>query len=204
MKKNNEIDLSKIQNLISEFNINSLADLDSLLNRITKVTVEEMLNQELDNHLGYPKHSNSNDVTTNRRNGKTNKNAKSRNGEVIIEVPRDREGSFEPQVLPKRSNDLSTIEEKILMMYSKGMSQRDIAEMTNEIYGFTASKDMVNRIVDKVLPLVKEWRTRSLNKCYPFIFVDCMFVSIKTDNKRECQVFCVSFIFTFFLVEILF
>lgn len=71
MNQNNEIDLSKIQNLISEFNINSLADLESLLNRITKVTVEEMLDQELDNHLGYPKHSNSNEITTNRRNGKT-------------------------------------------------------------------------------------------------------------------------------------
>ena len=183
MNKNNEIDLSKIQNLISEFNINSLSDLDTLLNRITKVTVEEMLNQELDNHLGYNKHSNSNNITTNRRNGKTVKNAKSKNGKMIIDVPRDREGTFEPQILPKRSSDLSTIEEKILMMYSKGMSQRDIAEMTSEIYGFAASKDMVNRIVDKVLPLVKEWRKRPLNKCYPFIFVDCIFVSIKTNNK---------------------
>ena len=120
-----------------------------------------------------------------RRNGSTPKTLKTSMGPVDIEAPRDRDGSFEPVIIPKRTKDVSSIEKKVLAMYARGMSQRDISSTIEDIYGFEVSHEMISDITDTILPEVEEWRNRPLKKCYPFIFVDCMYVSVKTEYESK-------------------
>lgn len=105
--------------------------------------------------------------------------------EEPINVPRDREATFEPQAIPKRTRDVSGIEDKVLSMYAKGMSQRDIASTIEDIYGFNISAETISEITDKVLEEVQEWQNRPLKKFYTFMFVDCMYVSIKKNMKQK-------------------
>ena len=119
---------------------------------------EAMLQGEMDDHLGYESNDHSSKSTENRRNGYTEKKVKTSYGEVPISVPRDRESSFESQVIPKRTKDVSGLEDKILSMYAKGMSQRDIAETIDEIYGFEVSHETISKITDRVLNRVDEWQ----------------------------------------------
>lgn len=138
---------------------------------------EKMLQGELNNHLGYDAHSKEPKEHDNRRNGYGNKTLKTSFGEVAIDVPRDREASFEPELIPKRKRDVSDIEGKVLSMYARGMSQRDIAATVEDIYGFDISHEMISDITDAVLPELEEWQARPLAKCYAFLFVDCMYVT---------------------------
>jgi transposase-like protein len=102
---------------------------------------------------------------------------------VPLSIPRDREGEFEPELVPKGSKDVSGIEEKVLAMYAKGMSDRDISATVADIYGFSMSHDTISRIVDRVMPRVAEWQTRSLQECYPFLYVDALMVPVKSEGK---------------------
>ena len=108
---------------------------------------------------------------------------KTSQGEVEIKSPRDRDGTFEPVIVPKRQKDVSSIEDKVLAMYARGMSQRDISSTIEDIYGFSVSHEMISDITDKVIPELEEWRSRPLKKCYPFLFVDCMYVSLRQDYE---------------------
>ncbi len=110
-------------------------------------------------------------------------------GDVEIDVPRDRDASFEPEIIPKRTSDVSAIESKVLSMYAKGMSQRDISATIEDIYGFSISHEKISDITDMVLPEIDEWQQRPLEKCYPFIFVDCMYVTIR--NQYEVKDYAV-------------
>ena len=153
---------------------------------------EAMLQGEMDDHLGYESNDHSSKSTENRRNGYTEKKVKTSYGEVPISVPRDRESSFEPQVIPKRTKDVSGLEDKILSMYAKGMSQRDIAETIDEIYGFEVSHETISKITDSVLDRVDEWQNRPLKKFYTFMFVDCMYVNIKKEYEtKNCAVYVI-------------
>ena len=128
----------------------------------------------------------------NRRNGYGSKTLKTSYGEVDIEVPRDRDASFEPTIIPKRQRDVSEIENKVLAMYARGMSQRDISSTIEDIYGFKVSHEMISDITDAVLPEVEEWRNRPLKKCYAFVFVDCLYVTIRSDYEvKECAVYVI-------------
>ena len=122
---------------------------------------------------------------TNYRNGSTKKNIKSEFGEFEFETPRDRNGEFEPKIVPKNKRDVSGIEDKVLSMYAKGMSQRDIASTIEDIYGFNISAETVSEITDKVIEEVEEWQNRPLKKFYAFLFVDCMYVSIKKEYETK-------------------
>ena len=102
-----------------------------------------------------------------------------------IKVPRDRDSSFEPQLIPKRQKDVSEIEEKVLAMYAKGMSQRDIAETIEDIYGFEISHDTVSQITDCVLDKLDDWQNRPLKRMYTFLFVDCMYVTIRKEHESK-------------------
>lgn len=113
-------------------------------------------------------------------------------GEVEIDAPRDRDGSFDPQLMPKRSKDVSGIEDKVLAMYAKGMSQRDIADTIEDIYGFDISHETISNITDQVIETANEWQNRPLKKFYTFLFVDCLYVNIRKDMEtKSCAVYVV-------------
>ena len=122
--------------IMSKYKPKTVDDMQDALKDIFGPLFEAMLNGEMDNHLGYINNDHSEKSTTDRRNGYLNKTVRTTQGEVNIKVPRDRDGSFEPQLVPKRSKDVSGIENKVLSMYAKGMSQRDISSVIEDIYGF--------------------------------------------------------------------
>ena len=171
--------------ILQEYKPESVEDMQSALKEIFGPMFENMLKGELNYHLGYENNSKQAKNTENRRNGTTPKKLKTSMGEIEIQAPRDRDGSFEPKVVPKRTRDVSDIEDKVLAMYARGMSQRDISSTINDIYGFEVSHEMISEITDTTLPEVESWRTRPLKKCYPFLFVDCMYVSVRSDYQAE-------------------
>lgn len=171
------------QAIIDAYNPNSVEDMNDALKDLFGPLFELMLQGEMNNHLGYESNDKGIKQTENRRNGYTKKTLKTSHGEVEIESPRDRDGSFEPVLVPKRKKDVSAIEEKVLAMYARGMSQRDISKTVEDIYGFSVSHEMISDITDAILPELEEWRNRSLKKCYPFLFVDCMYVSLRHDYE---------------------
>lgn len=135
---------------------------------------EAMLQGEMNSHLGYDTNDHGYKETSTRRNGYTHKSIKNSMGEVEIDSPRDRDGAFDPQLIPKRSKNVSGIEDKVFSMYAKGMSQRDIADTIEDIYGFEISHETISNITDRVIETAGEWQNRPLKKFYPFLFVDCL------------------------------
>lgn len=181
-KKRNTASQEIIKHMFENYEIKSALDVQEALKDMFGDTLQAMLESELDNHLGYDKSENNKAETTNRRNGYTPKKVLSQLGKVDIKVPRDREASFEPVIVPKRQKDVSGIEERILSMYAKGQSQRDIESTIQDVYGFEISHETVSKITDKVIPLIHEFRNRPLKKCYPFVFVDAMYTPVKTES----------------------
>ncbi len=178
--------------IISQYKPKTVSDMQNALKDIFGPMFEAMLNGEMENHLGYENNNHSSKETTDRRNGYIDKTILTSQGEVGIKVPRDRDGSFEPEIIPKRSKDVSAIEEKVLSMYARGMSQRDISSTIEEIYGFSISAEKISTITDSVLEELNEWQNRPLKKIYPFMFVDCMYVSIRRDYEvKECAVYTI-------------
>lgn len=175
------------QAILEEYDVNSVEDMQSALKDVFGPMFEAMLKGEMNNHLGYDSNSKEPKSTDNRRNGTTPKTLKTTMGEVPINAPRDRDGSFEPQIIPKRTKDVSAIEGKVLAMYARGMSQRDISSTIEDIYGFKVSAEMISDITDVILPEVEQWRSRPLKKCYAFLFVDCMYVSVRSDYEAKEQ-----------------
>ena len=137
--------------IMEQYRPESREDMQEAMKDIFGPIFEAMLQGEMDEHLGYASNDHGSKKTSNRRNGYTPKNVKTSYGEVEIAVPRDRESSFEPQIIPKRTKDVSGIEDKVLSMYARGMSQRDIAETIEEIYGFEVSSEKISKITDRVL-----------------------------------------------------
>ena len=160
----------------------TVGDVTEGLKKIFGPMIEAALQGELENHLGYDHHERTPESKGNSRNGYSKKTIKTSQGETEIKVPRDRNGSFEPQIVPKYKRDISEIEDKIIAMYGRGMSQRDIAQTIDEIYGFKLSAEQVSNITDYVVEAVEEWQTRPLEAFYPFAFVDCMYVSMRTER----------------------
>ena len=145
--------------------------------------LEKMLEAELDEHLGYEKHSAQGDGSGNSRNGHGRKTVKTEWGEAEIDVPRDRNSTFEPQAVEKRQTRTDDIENRILAMYAKGMSTRDIEDHLRDIYGIEASSSLISRITDKVMPLVTEWQNRPLDAVYPIVFLDGIVFKVRRDAK---------------------
>ena len=167
-------------------------DMNNALKDLFGPMFEAMLKGEMNHHLGYDSNDKGPKKDDNRRNGYGTKTLKTSQGEVEIEVPRDRDGSFEPQVIPKRKKDVSAIEKKVLAMYARGMSQRDISATIEDIYGFSMSHEMISDITDAVIPELEEWRNRTLKKCYAFVFVDCLYVTLRSDYEaKECAVYVI-------------
>lgn len=172
-----------LRSIIVDGGLKTSDDLHSYLKDLFKDTLQEMLEAELDIKLGYEKHDREGKNTDNRRNGYTKKNVKSKYGAMDINVPRDRDGEFEPTVIPKNKRNISGIEDQIISLYARGMSTRDIHDQINDIYGIEVSAEMVSKITDKILPQIKEWQSRALDRMYPFIFMDAIHFKVRENNQ---------------------
>jgi transposase-like protein len=170
-----------IKKIIQEYNPKSVDDIHMALKDLLSETLEGMLNAELDEELGYSKYDYKSKRTDNTRNGSTSKKVKSKLGEIEVKTPRDRDGIFEPRILKKRQTDISGIDDQIISMYAKGMTNRDIETHINDIYGFNASPSLISRITDKVLPLAKEWQNRPLESVYAIMFLDAIHFNVRKD-----------------------
>ncbi|SDB26142.1 Transposase (or an inactivated derivative) [Ruminococcaceae bacterium FB2012] len=140
-----------------------------------------MLESEMDEHLGYQEYERSDNPDS--RNGRKTKKIRGSFGETEIEVPQDRDGSFEPKVVKKRQKDISGIEQKIISLYAKGMTTRQISETIEDIYGFEVSDGMVSDITDRLLPQIEDWQKRPLDKVYPIVFIDAVHFSVRDNGQ---------------------
>ena len=185
-RKKRNPDAEKLaESILNAYQPESVDDMQDALKDVFGPLFEKMLQGELNNHLGYDAHSKEPKEHDNRRNGYGTKTLKTSFGEVAIDVPRDREASFEPELIPKRKRDVSDIEGKVLSMYARGMSQLDIAATVEDIYGFDITHEMISDITDAVLPELEEWQARPLAKCYAFLFVDCMYVTLRENYEAK-------------------
>ena len=169
-----------IADLIREYDIQSAEDIQDALKDLLGGTIESMLAAELDNHLGYDEYERSD--SSNARNGKKQKQIRSKYGEMTIDVPQDRNSSFEPQVVKKRQKDISSIEDKIIAMYAKGLTTRQISEQIEDIYGFEVSEGMVSDITDRLLPEIEDWQQRPLSQVYPIVYIDAVHFSVRDNH----------------------
>lgn len=168
-----------IRGLIDEYGIETAEDIQVALRDLLGGTIKEMMESEMDEHLGYEKSERSDNDDY--RNGYKKKRINSSYGSMEIEVPQDRQSSFEPQVVKKRQKDISDIDQKIISMYAKGMTTRQISDTLMDIYGFEASEGFISDVTDKLLPQIEEWQTRPLDSVYPVIFIDAIHYSVR-DN----------------------
>lgn len=168
-----------IRGLIDEYGIETAEDIQAALKDLLGGTIKEMMESEMDEHLGYEKSERSDNDDY--RNGYKKKRINSSYGSMEIEVPQDRQSSFEPQVVKKRQKDISDIDQKIISMYAKGMTTRQISDTLMDIYGFEASESFISDVTDKLLPQIEEWQTRPLDSVYPVIFIDAIHYSVR-DN----------------------
>lgn len=156
-------------------------DLSDFSQMLTKVTIEAALNGELDAHLGYEKHQKS--TTANSRNGHTTKTLKTEDGEFQLDTPRDRESSFEPQLVKKNQTRFTSMDDKILSLYAKGMTTREIVATFKEMYGADVSATLISKVTDAVIEQVIEWQSRPLDAVYPIVYLDCIVVKIRQDKQ---------------------
>ncbi len=181
MARNSKI--TKItKELMKDEDIKDIANIQSMLKEMLNNGVETLLEAELDDELGYERYDNSS-KKTNYRNGSSKKTVRTDLGEIYLDIPRDRNDEFEPQVVPKNTRDLSAIEDKVISMYGKGLTTRDISDYIEDIYGIPLSTQTVLRMTDKILPLVEEWQQRPLcSDCY-FVFMDAIHYKVKHNNR---------------------
>ena len=169
-----------IQQLFQEYDIEIASDMQDALKDLLGGTIKEMMETEMDSHLGYEKSKRSD--SENARNGYKSKTLNSSYSRFRIEVPQDRQSSFEPQVVKKRQKDISDIDQKIISMYAKGMTTRQISETIHDIYGFEASEGFISDVTDKTLPHIEEWQNRSMGNVYPIVFIDAIHFSVRQDS----------------------
>ena len=155
---------------------------DGVLKELSKQLMEKMLQTEMTHHLGYEKHATEGHHSGNSRNGKSKKTVKTGNGEIEIEVPRDRKSDFQPILIGKRQSRLKELDDQVLSLYSRGMTVRDIQEHVSELYGTESSPDLISNITDAVLSEVTEWRNRPLDALYPIVFIDGFVVKGRLDS----------------------
>lgn len=171
----------KILEILQEnYEIESAQDLSSAIKDLFKDSLQEMMNAEFETSMGYQKYDNKTEKT-NYRNGKTKKKLKSEFGEFELVTPRDRNGEFEPKIVPKNKRDVSGIEDKIISLYGRGLTTREINEQIQDLYGIEVSATMVSNITDQILPKIKEWQDRPLESIYPICFVDAVHFSVRNE-----------------------
>jgi transposase-like protein len=148
-----------------------------------KDVIQEALESEMDDHLGYDKYDIATKSSSNSRNGYSKKTVKSELGSVELDIPRDRAGEFEAKIVPKYQRNITGIEDKILGLYSKGMTTRDISEQIKDLYDVEISAEMVSNITNRVMPLVTEWQNRPLDNTYTFVFMDAIHYKVRDEKQ---------------------
>jgi transposase-like protein len=172
---------SKLREMIKEYGIKDMNDVHEFVKMLTAETIQAALDAELENDLGYSKYDYKNKQTSNSRNGYSPKTVQGSMGEMEIQVPRDRNGDFEPQLVKKHQTDVSSIEDKVIFLYSQGVSTRDIQKTMQEMYGIDVDDSRVSKITDKILPLIKEWQERPLQSVYAMVILDAVHYNVR-DN----------------------
>ena len=171
----------KLRELIQAYGIKDMTDVHEFVKMLTAETIQAALDAELENELGYSKYDYKNKQTDNSRNGYSSKTVQSNLGEMEIQVPRDRNSEFEPQLVKKHQTDVSAIEDKVIFLYSQGVSTRDIQKTMQEMYGIDVDDSRVSKITDKILPLIKEWQERPLQSVYAMVVLDAIHYNVR-DN----------------------
>lgn len=168
-----------IQQLLSEYEIETAEYIQETLKDLFGGTINELMEAEMDHHLGYKNSGRSQNLDS--RNGYKKKKVNSSYGSFSIDVPQDRDSTFEPQVVKKRQKDISDIDGKIISMYAKGMTTRQISTTIQDIYGFDVSEGFISDVTDKIIPEIQDWQSRPLDPVYPVVFVDAIHYSVR-DN----------------------
>ena len=181
VKPLNERKRNIISSLLEEYDIETADDIQEALKDLLGGTIKSMLESEMDEHLGYKNYERNDN--NNYRNGTKKKTLRSNYGEFEIDVPQDRQSSFEPEVVKKRQKDISNIDQKIISMYAKGMTTRQIAEQMEEIYGFECSESFISNVTDKIIAEIEDWQKRPLDEVYPIVFIDAVHFSVREDNR---------------------
>jgi putative transposase len=181
-----KIDKEIIDKLLADYKgPEDLIGEQGLLKQLTKSLVERAMHAELKEHLGYEKHDPAGRGSGNSRNGTSPKTLKGDFGEVELEVPRDRQGTFEPKIVPKHERRFTGFDDKILSLYARGMTTREIQGHLQEIYGVEVSPSLISEVTDAVLEEVKAWQTRPLEALYPILFLDALMVKMRHEGKVE-------------------
>lgn len=177
-----------IAKLIEEYDIETTTDIQDAIADLLGGTIKGMMEAEMSNHLGYEKSRRSD--SDNARNGYKSKKVRSSYGEFDIDVPQDRNSTFEPRIVNKRQKDISEIDRKIIAMYGRGLTTRQISEQIEEIYGFDVSESFVSDVTDKILPEIEEWKSRPLDTVYPIIFIDAVHFSVRKEKSIQKLAAC--------------
>ena len=178
----NENGLEILKLIQDNYDVKTAQDLSGALKDMFKGALQEMMNAEFDASMGYSKYDKKIEKR-NYRNGTTKKNLKSEFGSFEFETPRDRNSEFEPKIVPKNVRDVSGIEDKIISLYGRGLTTREINEQIQDLYGIEVSATMVSNITNQIIPEIKEWQERPLDEVYPIVFIDAVHFSVRTDNR---------------------
>ena len=172
-----------IKGLLSHYKPGDVHDVQEMLKDLLGDTIQQMLEAEMEEHLGYSRYDYKNKQTDDSRNGYSSKTVVSSVGDISLDVPRDRKGDFVPQVVKKNQTDISNIEDQVLSMYAKGMTTRDISAHLQSIYGVDASSEMISRMTDRILPIAREWQNRPLARKYAIVFMDAVHFHVRQEGR---------------------
>lgn len=172
-----------IKGLLEHYQPKDAQDVQNMLKDLLGETLQDMLESEMDEHLGYSKYDYRNKETEDSRNGYSAKTVTSSMGPIELDIPRDRNGEFEPQIVKKHQTDISTIEDQVLSMYAKGMTTRDISKHLQDVYGVDASAEMISHMTDRILPIAREWQNRPLERKYAIVYMDAVHFNVREDNR---------------------
>lgn len=176
------MDKKQLREFIKENNIKTAADIQNALKDMFRDALQEMLEAELDDDLGYAKNDTENKDTENRRNGHSKKTVRSEYGEMELDIPRDREGEFEPAIVKKHQKNVAGIEEQIIALYAKGVTTREIQDHLNQLYGVEVSPTMISNVTNRLMPLIKEWQGRPLQSVYAIVFLDAIHYKVRQEG----------------------
>lgn len=171
-----------VKEILKNGNVKTVFDVETKLKQSFGKVIQSMLEAEMSEHLGHDKYEYSENNKNNYRNGTSKKKVKSNLGELELNIPRDRNGEFEPMIVPKHSRDISNIEHQIINLYAMGNSTREISNYIEEMYGFSVSAEMISNITDKIIPEMEEWKSRRLEDVYPFVYIDAIHFNVKENG----------------------
>lgn len=184
-RKNNGLSQGKkeaIRALLNEYDISSINSIEEAIKDLLRDTIKELMISEMDDVIGAQPYERTSE-RQNYRNGYKNKKVQSRYGELDIKVPQDRNSEYSPTIIPKGEKDISHIDEKIINLYARGISTREISEIIEDIYGFEVDDSFVSRVTDKMLPIAQEWNIRPLDSMYPVVFIDATYFSVREEGR---------------------